>query len=223
LKKIQKKNKNAKATLLMHTDPKDPNGQDLHTIVDELGLTNKEVLISTQKLPINGLASLYNAADVTINVSDAEGFGLATFESMACETPIIITMTGGLQEQVTYIERITEPMMLKRNEKSKSFTEYEHGIGLEPSSKAIIGSQQVPFIYEDRLNEKQVVDALVKMYEYGPEKRVELGKAAREHVLKNYNFENFTQQWEKIITDTHEKHGSWDTRKNYKSWELRTV
>jgi glycosyltransferase involved in cell wall biosynthesis len=223
LKKIQKKNKNAKATLLMHTDPKDPNGQDLHTIVDELGLTNKEVLISTQKLPINGLASLYNAADVTINVSDAEGFGLATFESMACETPIIITMTGGLQEQVTYMERITEPMMLKRNEKSKSFTEYEHGIGLEPSSKAIIGSQQVPFIYEDRLNEKQVVDALVKMYEYGPEKRVELGKAAREHVLKNYNFENFTQQWEKIITDTHEKHGSWDTRKNYKSWELRTV
>ena len=45
------------------------------------------------------LSVLYNAADVTIGLSDAEGFGLSTFESMACETPIIVTMTGGLQEQ----------------------------------------------------------------------------------------------------------------------------
>ncbi|MEE8327554.1 MAG: hypothetical protein V3R32_01995, partial [Nitrosomonadaceae bacterium] len=65
-------------------------------------------------------------------------------------------------------------------------TEYEHGIGLEPSSKAIIGSQQVPFIYEDRLQEKQVVDGLMMMYEFGKEKRKELGNTGREHVEKNY-------------------------------------
>ena len=44
---------------------------------------------------------MYNMADCTINISDAEGFGLATLESLACETPIIVNMTGGLQEQVT--------------------------------------------------------------------------------------------------------------------------
>ena len=37
----------------------------------------------------------------TVGISDAEGFGLSTFESLACETPIVVTMTGGLQEQVT--------------------------------------------------------------------------------------------------------------------------
>jgi len=223
LKNLQKKDKNAKATLLMHTDPKDVNGQDLNVIVSELGLVNKEVLISPQKVPPNALAEIYSAADCTINIADAEGFGLATFESLACETPVIVTMTGGLQEQVTYIERISQEIMLKRNSKAKAVTEYEHGIGLEPTSKAIIGSQDVPFIYEDRLSGKQVADALMTMYKYGPEKRKELGKAGRKHVLENYNFEKFTEQWKKILTDTHEKHGSWDTRKNHKFWELREV
>ena len=222
-KKLQKKHKGADATLLMHTTANDPNGQDLFAIISELGLNNKEVLISESKIPPDALVAIYNAADCTINISDAEGFGLATFESLACGTPIITTMTGGLQEQVTFIENITQDKMLARNKKNKSVTEYEHGIGLEPSSKAIIGSQQVPFIYEDRLQEKQVVDGLMMMYEFGKEKRKEMGNTGREHVEKNYNFESFAKTWEKIITDTYEKHGSWDTRKNYKGWELRAI
>jgi len=229
VKELSKKHKNARATLLMHTEPKDPNGQDLYKIVEELDLgsdfktKNGRVRISTQKLEPPALAMLYNAADVTVGISDAEGFGLSTFESLASETPIIVTMTGGLQEQVTYVEKVTCDMMLKRNKKSEKVVEYEHGIGLEPSSKAIIGSQEVPFIYEDRLCEKQVVDAFMKMFEYGPEKRAELGRAGREHVIKNYNFENFAKKWEEILVNAHEKYGSWENRKNYKSWELRAI
>ena len=223
LKKLQKKHKGAKATLVMHTDPKDQNGQDLHAIINELGLKNKEVLLSPQKIPPDALAQIYNAADVTINIADAEGFGLATFESLACETPVIVTMTGGLQEQVTPLKTVTQKQMLKRNSVPNKCVEYEHGIGLEPASKVIIGSQTVPFIYEDRVAEKQVVDALIMMYEYGPEKRAALGLAGREHLDKNYNFENFAKKWEEVMSGVHEKYGSWETRKHYKSWELRTV
>ena len=223
LNKIQKTNKDTKAVLLMHTEPKDPNGQDLYAIINNLGLNNGEVRISTVKVDLPNLAMIYNAADATIGISDAEGFGLATFESLACETPIIATMTGGLQEQVTKIDKISESIMLKRNNKAKKVVECEHGIGIEPASKAIIGSQEVPFIYEDRLSGKDVTNALVKMYEYGSDKRAELGKAGRQHVLDNYNFENFAQKWEEILLKTYEKHGSWENRKNYKSWELMAV
>ena len=222
-KKLQKKHPDADATLLMHTSANDPNGQDLFAIISDLELNNKEVLISETKLPPDALVSIYNAADCTINISDAEGFGLSTFESLACSTPIIANMTGGLQEQVTYIENISEEKMIKRNKKNKSVAEYEHGFGLEPSSKAIIGSQQVPFIYEDRLQEKQVVDALMLMYECGPDKRKQMGVAGGEHIKNNYSFQNFAKQWETIITDTYKKHGSWNTRKNYKGWELRAI
>ena len=53
-----------------------------------------------QKAPPEHLAAMYNMADCTVNISDAEGFGLATLESLSCGTPIIVNMTGGLQEQV---------------------------------------------------------------------------------------------------------------------------
>ena len=147
------------------------------------------------------MAILYNMADCTINVSDAEGFGLSTFESLACETPIIVNMTGGLQEQVTDGEKW-------------------FGIGIEPASKAIIGSQQIPWIYEDRVSEGDVVDALFKLYSMSKEERQALGKSGREHVMNNYNFDQYTKRWEELLLDVHERHGSWSTRKGYKSWEL---
>ena len=50
-------------------------------------------------------------------------------------------MTGGLQEQVIGGKN-------------------QFGIPLYPSSKSIIGSQNIPWIYEDRLNGDDVVDAL---------------------------------------------------------------
>ena len=167
------------------------------------------------------LAMLYNAADACITVSDAEGFGLYTFEAMACGTPIITTMTGGLQEQVSDIEEVSHEAIVKRNNEFKGqIIETERGIGLEPASKAIIGSQQVPYIYEDRVSDEQVVESLMKMYEYGKEKREELGKNGREYVLQNYSFELYTKRWNEIMIDVHEKFGSWDTRNGYNSWEM---
>ena len=113
--------------------------------------------------------------------------------------------------------------MLKRNKKNKKIYEYEHGIGLEPGSKAIIGSQQIPWIYEDRLAQKDVVDALLKMYNMKKEERKELGRKGREHVLKNYNFKGYVEKWIEIITKVHETHGSWDKRKKYQGWTLRKI
>lgn len=193
-----------KAILLMHTEPKDPNGQDLEKIMKELGLTDGQVLLSTQKMPPQELAKLYNAADCTINISDAEGFGLATLESLATETPIIVNMTGGLQEQVTDGEKW-------------------FGIGLQPSSKAIIGSQEVPWIYEDRLNGQEVVDALLQFYNLSPEEREEMGRNGREHVLNEYGNQLFKDNWVSLFNNTIEKHGSYENRKNYKSWEFKQI
>ena len=190
-----------KACLVLHTDPNDEHGQPLTHLMEKLELTKGQVLLSTQKLPPEHISLLYNMSNCTINISDAEGFGLATFESLACETPIIVNMTGGLQEQVTDGEAW-------------------FGIGIEPSSKAIIGSQQVPYIYEDRLNKRDFIDALKKIYNMPESERRELGKMGRQHVMKNYNFQNFEKKWEEVMDSIYEKHGSWENRKNYKSYKL---
>jgi len=193
-----------KARLIMHTDPYDPHGQDMYAILDNLDLVNSEITVSTEKYPLDGLAKLYNMIDCTINLSDAEGFGLATFESLACGSPIIVTMTGGLQEQVTNGEEW-------------------FGVGIEPASKAVIGSQEVPWIYEDRVAKEDFIAALHKMYNMSREERRELGLRGTEHVTKNYNFEKFCDSWDKLLTEVHEKYGSWDTRKGYANWRLMEI
>ena len=190
-----------KVCLIMHTDPSDPHGQDLQQILHDFKMDDGRIILSTNKMPPKSLAMMYNMADCTINISDAEGFGLATLESLSCGTPIIVSMTGGLQEQVTDGEEW-------------------FGIGIEPSSKALIGSQQVPYIYEDRISEEDFIDALTKMYNMSSKEREILGEKGMKHIEKNYNFKNYQERWLELIEDITERLGSWETRKGYKSWEL---
>ena len=193
-----------KAMLMMHTDVKDLHGQDLFHIIQQLNLMDGQVTFSQQKVPPEYLSILYNCADCTINIADAEGFGLSTLESLSCGTPIIINKTGGLQDQITDGEDW-------------------FGIGLEPSSKAVIGSQEIPYIYEDRLNEDDVVDAMVEMYEMSPKQRSEMGRKGCHFVNKTFNFGEYHRKWVELFDEIVEKHGSWKTRKGYRSWIIKEV
>ena len=193
-----------KAVLLMHTDARDQHGQDLPHLIDILGLEEGQVLLSTQKVPPEELAVLYNASDFTINISDAEGFGLATLESLSCGTPIIVNMTGGLQEQVTDGENW-------------------FGFGIEPASKAVIGSLQVPYIYEDRISQKDFHATLKKALNLNAKTYKKMSILGREHVKKNYNFEDYEKGWVTVMDEIVEKHGSWETRDGYRRWHLLEV
>ena len=110
----------------------------------------------------------------------------------------------GLQEQVTDGEQF-------------------FGVGIEPSSRAIIGSQQVPYIYEDRISKEDFIAALEKIYNMTPDQRKLLGMKGRNHVVKNYNFSSFQRRWVNLIDSVVENYGSWENRKGYKSWEFKEI
>ena len=202
---LDERNLHGKAQLIMHTNPRDEHGQDLLHIINHLGLgSHRQVLISQEKLTPENLGVLYNIADCTINISDAEGFGLATLESLSCGTPIIVNMTGGLQEQVTNGQEW-------------------FGIGLQPTSKAIIGSQSVPYIYEDRTSKDQFISALDKMYALGKEGRKEMGLKGQKHVNDNYNFDKFGDTWVDLMDSVYENQGAWDNRQGYDGIRFKEV
>jgi hypothetical protein len=113
-------------------------------------------------------------------------------------------MTGGLQEQITDGENT-------------------FGIAIEPSSKSVVGSQTVPYIYEDRVSKEDFLAALHKIYNMTKEERRHLGALGREHVLKNYSLESYQKKWDETLTGIHDELGSWDTRKKYKAWEINTL
>ena len=193
-----------KACLIMHTNPKDRVGPDLEEVVKTAGLNEGQVLLSPAKYDSERMAMLYNMADCTINISDAEGFGLSTLESLACGTPIITTMTGGLQEQVT---------------DGKNW----FGVGITPSSSSVIGTQQIPYIYEDRISKEGFLAAMDKIYNLTEPEKEKMITGGLNHVKNNYSFEGFVASWVSLMEQTHQKHGSWDTRKGYQTWELLEV
>ena len=193
-----------KATLLMHTDPRDPHGQDLPHIISRLGLNEGQVLLSTDKIQPEDLANMYRAADYTIGISDAEGFGLSTLESLTSGTPIIVNMTGGLQEQVT--------------DGTNWF-----GWGITPCSKTVIGSLQVPYIYEDRISQEDFTNVLKKALKLSKPKYNKMAEAGLGHIKNNYSFVNYQEKWVNLMDEIVEKHGSWETRKNHRRWHFLEV
>ncbi len=186
--------------LFMKTDPVDPVGFNLPEIVKGYELESC-VLLNQDKLDEPTLAAIYNAADVTINISNAEGFGMGTLESLACGTPIIATWTGGMREQLC--DEIDDP---------KEF----YGIPLFPATTTLIGSPELPWINEDQVSENDVVDALVEMYNLTAKQRDEWGWKGRYHVEKNMNWNDFNHFWPRFFKDIHEKHGSWPNKKHVK-------
>ena len=113
-------------------------------------------------------------------------------------------MTGGLQEQVT---------------NGKDW----FGWGIQPSSKSVIGSLQVPYIYEDRISQKDFNDVLKKAVNISPKAYKKMSIQGREHIKTNYSFEKFKQNWIECIDSVIEKNGSWENRKNYDRWHLMEV
>lgn len=117
-------------------------------------------------------------------------------------------MTGGLQEQVCDVDENGNKVFF--------------GVGIEPASKAVIGSQDVPFIYEDRISKQDFIGALLKLFNMNKEDRKQMGKLGREHLLKNYNQIQWLPLWDKILMETKEKHGSWP-RKEYHTFTVEEV
>jgi len=183
LTQLEAKEGHRKASLVMHTDPMDPEGPNLHHVIDMLHLKD-HVIFSKDRIGFAEMNSLYAIGDTIVNRSCNEGFGLPTLEMMMAGKPIIAIKTGGLTRQVEDFE-----------------TKEQYGIALEPEVKTMVGNQMVPYIYEDFVSHETVAKAFMDMYSMGPEKRAELGKRAREHAMKDYNMDNLINDWDKSLTE----------------------
>ena len=171
------------ATLLLHTDPLDNEGPNLLVCAERLGIIDS-VVFSNQRVEFERMNILHNISDCNLNIAYAEGFGLATLEAMQVGKPIIALKTGGLTRQVV-------------DHRDGS----ENGIALPVEIQSLVGSQMVPYIYEDYVSTDTVADALYEMYLWGPEKRKTVGTKAREYVLSEFNLETTVNRWHETLWD----------------------
>lgn len=127
--------------LLLHTDVNHRGGCNVNTLLDEI-YSDLPVLISPSLVSESHLNNIYNLSHCTINVAYNEGFGLSTLESVFTNTPIILNKTGGLSDQI-----------------NNEWTEV-----VNPTSRMLVGTQQVPYLYTDICSADDVAVAIDNMY-----------------------------------------------------------
>lgn len=176
------------ATLFMHTDPLDAEGPNLLSCTQKFGITN-DTVFSNQRLSFEEINILHNITDCCINISYAEGFGLTTLEAMQVGNPIIALKTGGLTRQVVDFR-----------------DQSENGIALPVEFKSVVGSQLVPYIYEDYVSVDTVADAIYKMYSMTKEERQALGAKCRDYVLENFDLQKTIDDWHDTLLNLTENY-----------------
>jgi len=181
------KEQSDKCVLVMHTTPIDNNGTDLYAVRDKI-CPNYDVVFSTNKIESDVLNKLYNVADCTINIANNEGFGLGTAESIMAGTPIIVSVTGGLQDQCGFNYTADNYIDIKTLHDKQVHKDTPHGVWVKPvwpSAININGSPLTPYIYDDRVNNNEVANAINEMYLLGREQRKHNGQVGREWAIKN--------------------------------------
>ena len=188
------------ATLIMHTDPYDQEGPNLLAVADSLGLQSS-VIFSNERVGFEKMNVLHNISDACINIAYAEGFGLATLEAMQCGNPIIAGKTGGLTRQVV-----------------DHRDETENGVALEIRQRALVGSQNVPYIYEDYVDVDEAAEAINKLFSMPKKELRELGKKAHEYVKSEFSYQKTIDLWHESLLQLLD-----DRSKENKLWELSDI
>ena len=118
-----------------------------------------------------------------------EGFGLGSLEALTVGTPIVVNVTGGMQDQCGFKKEdgtyLTAEDYVKLESNHRG-TYKDHGEWVKPvfpSNISFQGSPQTPYIFDDRCSYEDVGEALFEWYGEGPDKREKYGELGRKWVL----------------------------------------
>lgn len=132
-------------------------------------------------LPVEGLAALYNAADVLYSPTGGEGFGLTLAESLACETPVVTTDFAAGPEVVGDGGVLIPPLTDSYGERVRFHSQYGMDWAV-PDGRAAV---------------KPLLDLLAK-----PARRRSLGMAGRIHVRRSFSWDTAAASFLHLFEET---------------------
>lgn len=171
-----------KCVLILHTEIMQEAGTNLIAI-KEAFCPDYNIIFSPGKLSPQDMNMLYNVADVTVNVSSNEGFGLSIAESIMCGTPVVAAVTGGLQDQIGQVDDDGKPVVFDADFGSNNIGKFKkHGpwaYPVWPATRLIQGSIPTPYIFDDLTKWEDAAEGFMYWYLAGAEKRVKCGELGR--------------------------------------------
>ena len=217
------KEQQSKCRMVLHTQPVDDNGTDLVAVInDVIPRIKKNVVFSPHRVETDYLNHLYNIADVTINLSSNEGFGLGTCESIVAGTPIIVNVTGGLQDQCGFMDeegKYLDPDThftydWGSNHDGRYRTHGEWAFPVWPVSRSLQGSPLTPYIFDDRADWVHAADRLEEVYGLSREERKRRGQSGLEYALTHGKFTAQLMS-DAFITHMNTAYEGWSPRKKF--------
>ena len=209
-----------KCVLVLHTNPVDENGTDLPAVIEyfcEEGRNN--VLISAQRLDSKHMNYLYNIADGTVLLSTNEGWGLSLTESLLTGTPFIANVTGGMQDQMRFIDNkgnwFTPSVEIPSNHRGTFKKHGNWALPVFPSNLSLVGSVPTPYIFDDRCSFEDAALQIEKLYKMSKEQRQQIGEEGRQWALgqeAGFTSEIMSQR---IIEGMDELFEKWQPRESY--------
>ena len=178
-----------KCRFVLHTELSTDHGTDLSK-VKELLFDEKYsecVLFSLNKIDRKILNFIYNIADVQILLTSNEGWGLTITEAMLAGTPIIANTTGGMQDQMRFVDEngewYTPSPEIPSNHRGTYKKHGEWAFPVYPTSRSIQGSPPTPYIFDDRCSWEDARDRIKEVYLLPREERKARGLKGREWAL----------------------------------------
>jgi hypothetical protein len=171
-----------KCALILHTEIMQDAGTNL-LAVKEAFCPDYPIIFSPGKLSPQDMCKLYNIADVTVNASSSEGFGLSCAESIMCGTPVTVTVTGGLQDQIGQVDGNGKPVVFDADFGSNNIGRYKnHGpwaYPVWPVTRLVQGSIPTPYIFDDLTRWEDFSEGFMYWHMMGDKKRTVLGAEGR--------------------------------------------
>jgi len=176
-----------------HAAVSDENGTDMRAVCQTLLPDYPVIFTHDISGPMDDVEMnfLYNSVDVYINIASNEGFGLGSLEALTVGTPIVVNVTGGLQDQCGFKKEdgsyLTEDDYIELGSNHRGQYK-EHGEWVKPvfpSNISLCGSPMTPYIFDDRCQYEDAGEALLEWYKIGPEEREGCGEAGRQWVLSD--------------------------------------
>jgi glycosyltransferase involved in cell wall biosynthesis len=215
------KEKADRCRFVLHTELITDHGTDLGAVAEYLFGENYEsnIVFSHQKLSRTQLNWLYNIADLQILITSNEGWGLTITEAMLTGTPVIANVTGGMQDQMRFVDEngkwFTPSADVPSNHRG---TYKEHGewvFPVYPTSRSVQGSPQTPYIFDDRCSWEDVCDRIKEIYELTDEERKAKGLKGREWALSDEAGFTAEHQAQRVMEAFEELFSVWEPREDF--------
>ena len=210
----------SKVKFLLHTELRSEHGTDLVAIKDYLfGEDDKSILFSTSKLSRQQLNYLYNIADAQILLTSNEGWGLSLTEAILTGTPIIANVTGGMQDQMRFVDNngdwFTPDVEVPSNHTGKYKEHGKWAFPVYPTNRSIQGSIPTPYIWDDRCRAEDAAERIMEVYNLSKEERTARGMEGREWALGEEAGFTAQQMGKRIIEGVDELFNTWEPREYY--------